>query len=95
MLPKTNQLAQYFENEMLRRSNQIPEKGFSGMGYWYSGYPTYIGASVTQYGAMSTASPQRPDQAQPDSDSKIARAAVEAGATTSGVASGESGTAPS
>lgn len=94
MLPKNNQLASYFEAEMLERSRQIPEKGYSGMGYWYGGYPTYISAVSSQYGAMSTATPGDLSKTQAEPDSKISRAAVEAGATTSGIASGESGTAP-
>lgn len=45
MLPNIdhNQLTPYYESEMRRRGNQKPENGFSGMGYWWYGYPGYIG----------------------------------------------------
>jgi hypothetical protein len=95
MLPKSNQLAEYYESEMLRRSHQTPERGYAGMGYWYSGYPTYIGALTTAYGGLTGTTTETPVQAQPTEGSPIAEAATEAGATTSGVASGESGTAAS
>jgi hypothetical protein len=45
MLPniEQNQLTSYYEAEMLRKSRQTPEEGYSGMGYWWYGYPSYIG----------------------------------------------------
>lgn len=61
MLPdkRQNQLASYYEAEIARRGNQRPEHGYSGIGYWWYGYPVQV-ASTTGYGAMSNASTQDP-----------------------------------
>jgi hypothetical protein len=87
-----SQLAPYFEAEMRKYGKQIPEKGYSGMGYWYYGYPAYIGA-MSMGSGLTTAMP-REEQAQPEPDSKIASVAYEAGATSGGQAMGESGVSP-
>lgn len=89
-----NQLAPYYEAEMRRYGRQNIERGYTGIGYWFSGYPTYISAMQGTSG-ITTAAPPQGDQAQPDADSKMAGAILEAGADTSGVNSGASGTAAS
>lgn len=57
MLPdkRQNQLASYYEAEIASRGNQKPEPGYSGIGYWWYGYPIQV-ASTTGYGALSNAS---------------------------------------
>lgn len=89
-----NQLASYYEAEMRKYGNQKIERGYTGTGYWYYGYPTYI-SSLQGTSNITTAAPPQADQAQPDADSKMAGAIWEAGADTSGVNSGASGTAAS
>ena len=88
-----NQFAPGLEAKMRKYGNQIPETGFSGAGYWMYSYPTYIGAEQ-MFGGVTTATPWN-DQAQLDADSKMNGAISEAGADTSGVNSGASGTAAS
>lgn len=88
-------MAPYFEAEMRRNGHQTPEAGYSGIGYWYSGYPAYIGAS-NGYSEPGTGYPSAAStQAQPDTDSPITGAAAESGATSDGQNSGASGTAAS
>jgi hypothetical protein len=84
-----NQFNLALEQEMRKYGNQIPERGFSGAGYWWYGYPTYMGSAAMFNGVTSAA--QWSEQAQPDADSKMAGAISEAGADTSGVNSGASG----
>jgi hypothetical protein len=36
----------------MRRRNDTPQRGYSGTGYWWFGYPTYVGS----YGANSATS---------------------------------------
>jgi hypothetical protein len=57
MLPdkKQSQLASYYEAEIMRRGNQKPEPGYSGIGFWWYGYPVQV-SSTTGYGALSNAS---------------------------------------
>jgi hypothetical protein len=88
-----NQFNPSLEPKMRAYGNQIPESGFSGAGYWWYGYPSYTGSSAMFNGVTTAA--QWSDQAQPEADSKMAGAISEAGATTSGVNSGASGTAAS
>ena len=54
MLPdkKQNQLASYYEEEIMQRGNQKPQTGYSGIGYWWYGYPVQV-ASTTGYSALS------------------------------------------
>ena len=78
------------EEEMRKYGKQIPERGYGGAGYWWYGYPTYMGSSA-MFNGVTTAS-QGSEQAQPDADSKMIGAISEAGADTSGVNSGASGT---
>lgn len=80
------------EKLQLKKGHQIPETGYSGMGYRWFMYPAYVGA-MSQYWAAQTAFPEEDDQAQPDKDSKMLGAISEAGADTSGINSGTSGTA--
>jgi hypothetical protein len=87
-----SQLAPYYEAEMRKRGNQTPQTGYSGMGYWYYGYPAYVG-SMGMIGSLTTALPPG-DQAQPEPDSKIALASAEAGATSDGQSMGTSGVSP-
>jgi hypothetical protein len=87
-----DQLAPYYEAELRKRGHQYPQSGFAGIGYWYWGYPTYIGGMGIN-GALTTVTYPQGDQAQPDADSKMNGAISEAGADTSGVNSGASGTA--
>lgn len=96
MLPyiDQSQLAPYYEAEMRKRGHQNIVGGYSGMGYWFYGYPAYISALQGTSG-LTTATPTEAEQAQPDADSKMAGAISEAGADTSGVNSGASGTAAS
>lgn len=56
MLPdkKQSQLASYYEAEIRQRGNQKPEPGYSGIGFWWYGYPVQT-ASTTEYGALSNA----------------------------------------
>ena len=68
------QLAPHFEAEKRKAGHQQRERGINGIGYWYGGYPYYIGAMML--GDMSTAMPTG-DQAQPDMDSKVTNAAAE------------------
>ena len=89
-----DQLAPYYEAELRKRGRQYPQSGFTGIGYWYWGYPTYIGGMGIN-GALTTVSYPQNDQAQPDADSKMNGAISEAGADTSGISSGASGTAAS
>lgn len=91
MLPnqKDNQLTAYYESEMRKHGHQKRVSGYSGMGYWWYGYPAYIGAE-NGYSNMSTAYPPTPPT-DFDSDSKLGSAAEEAGATSSGVNQGTSG----
>jgi hypothetical protein len=88
-----SQFPQTLEAKMRKHGRQIPETGFGGAGYWWYSYPTYIGAEQ-MFGGVTTATPGN-DQAQPDDDSKMNGAISEAGADTSGVNSGTSGTAAS
>lgn len=91
--PEQNQLFEYYEAEMRKYGHQKPEKGFSGMGYWFPSYPVYIGA-LSGFGSMASALPPTPEQAQPEPDSKISLASAEAGATSDGQAMGASGVSP-
>jgi hypothetical protein len=77
------------EAQMREYGKQIPERGFSGAGYWWSEYPTYTGSSA-MFNGVTTAAPWS-EQAQPEAGSKMSGAIAEAGATTSGVNSGASG----
>lgn len=81
------------EPKLRKYGNQIPERGFSGAGYWWFNYPVYVGTAQGT-SSLTTALPYM-DQAQPDADSKMNGAISEAGADTSGVNSGASGTAAS
>jgi len=90
---KNSQMAPYFEAEMRRNGHQMPESGYSGIGYWYSGYPAYIGATNAYSSPSQIVPPDAGVQAQPDAGSPIAGAASEAGATSDGQNSGASGTA--
>jgi hypothetical protein len=91
--PEQAQLLKYYEAEMRKYGRQKPEKGFSGMGYWFPSYPVYIGA-LSEFGSMASALPPTPEQAQPDADSKIASVSLEAGATSDGQSMGASGVSP-
>ena len=42
------------EQEIRRQSNQPQEPNYSGMGYWWQGYPI-VTNTLTGYGALSTA----------------------------------------
>jgi hypothetical protein len=70
------------EKKQLKRSGQIPEPGYSGMGYFWQMYPLYVGT----YQGTSTTPDVAPEtlltQATPDS--KLGLAAQEAGATATG-----------
>ena len=68
------QLADHYEAQKRKAGHQKTERGYAGIGYWYGGYPTYIGAMML--GDMTTALPVG-DQAQPDLDSKVTNAAAE------------------
>lgn len=76
-----NQLASYFEDEMLRNAGQRKERGYTGTGYWYSNYPAYMGAGNTMYGAMSTAT-------DPGAPTDTVGSAVEAAAGEAGAFGG-------
>ena len=76
-----NQLASYFEDEMLRNAGQRKERGYTGTGYWYGNYPAYMGAGNTMYGAMSVAT-------NPGAPSDIAGSPVEAAASEAGAVAG-------
>lgn len=80
------------EKKQLKSSRQVPESGYTGMGYRWFMYPAYVDA-MSQYWAPQLAFPELPDQAQPGPDSKMLGAISEAGATTAGYNSGTSGTA--
>lgn len=45
MLPniQQNQLVSYYENEIRSRQPQKALEGYSGNGYWWYGYPAYVG----------------------------------------------------
>jgi hypothetical protein len=88
---KNSQMAPYFEAEMRRNGHQMPEAGYSGIGYWYSGYPSYLGATNAYSSPGAAYPPDAGAQAQPDADSPITGAASETGATSSGDSSGASG----
>ncbi|CAB5219395.1 hypothetical protein UFOVP221_66 [uncultured Caudovirales phage] len=94
MLPyiEHNQLTPYYEAEMRKRGHQQAVGGYSGMGYWFMGYPAYI-AALQGTTNPSIATPTELDQAQPDQDSKMNGAISEAGADTAGYNSGASGIA--
>jgi hypothetical protein len=70
-----NQLTPYYEKELRKHGHQKEVGGYSGMGYWFFGYPAYIGAMNTAVD-HGTATPIV-DQAQPDLDSKVTNAAAE------------------
>lgn len=53
--PEQNQLTAYYEREMLKRGNQEMEPGYSGIGFWWYGYPVYAN-SMQRYGGLSTPS---------------------------------------
>jgi hypothetical protein len=74
-----SQLSGIFEEGWYSRLKNDPV--YAGIGANYYGYSTYIG-SMAMYNGVTTATPYRDqDQAQPEADSKIARAADEVGAT--------------
>jgi hypothetical protein len=54
-IPPSN-LIPYYENMMMKRGNQQPESGYSGIGYWWRGYPVNTSAH-SRYAAMSVATP--------------------------------------
>ena len=70
------QLAPYFEAQKRKAGHQKRERGIVGAGYWYGGYPYYIGAMALG-GALTQVTPPDNDQAQPDMDSKVTNAAAE------------------
>lgn len=72
-----SQLSSVFEEGWYKRLKSDPV--YAGLGANYYGYPTYVG-SMAMYNGVTTAMPYQ-DQAQPEADSKIARAADEVGAT--------------
>lgn len=88
--PKSAQLLSYLEAEQNKRGHQKPEPGYSGVGYWWNGYPTYLGGGNTMYGAMNPV-PNGPNNVVDVQGSKIGAAAEEAGATSDGENSGASG----
>lgn len=53
-----NPLVEYYEQLMLQNGKQQLVPGYSGIGFWYHGYPSYTN-TLTNYGAMSTALPSQ------------------------------------
>ena len=89
MLPKNSQLAPYLEAAQRKRGNQSREPGYNGIGYWWTQYPAYLATQAT------VGNPQIYVEGQTGAplsdDSKLAGAAEEAGAVTSGTNQGASG----
>jgi len=88
--PKNSQLNSYMEAELRARGHQHVESGYSGAGYSWNGYPTYLGGGNTMYGAMNPV-PNGPNQVADIQGSAVGTAAQEAGATSDGENSGASG----
>jgi hypothetical protein len=89
--PKSAQLLSYLEAKKNKHGHQIPESGYAGVGYWFNGYPVYLGGGNTMYGAMNPV-PNGPNNVADVQGSKLEGAAQEAGATSDGQNSGTSGT---
>jgi hypothetical protein len=85
---QSNQLKESYENEMRKHIRRRKEPNYSGAGFWYAGYPTYIGA-LSGYGSMGAAdgtaaheSQETPSQEAAENASGGSEAGEGAAATT-------------